>query len=263
MVSSHEFNQKATKLLDLVLENKSDTFKRQVYEIVYVYKVDPDDPMFLILVATGRLEVMMTNFPQHLERLLREIKSSHESQLAQVKNLLEQVGRLTASQIGQAGSAATSAIAEANAEVLSQSRGTAREVELLHSEITGLIVGMGEERVANENVLRSLLEQEGQSLAALERVTETIDDSYTALQKLQRDLMLASLVKWAAPMTALIVVFLVGIGTGWWPMWLKYTESNDVLGRNLVQWNIDRILKCQDDHNPKCTIWIVLPPEKR
>ena len=69
--------------------------------------------------------------------------------------------------------------------------------------------------------------------------------------------------EWFSPLVALLVAALVGAGGSWWVMNLKYNDSLNVLGRNLVKWNIDRILKCREDDNPKCSIWVVPPPEQR
>jgi len=69
--------------------------------------------------------------------------------------------------------------------------------------------------------------------------------------------------QWFSPLVALLVAALVGAGGSWWVMNLKYNDATNVLGRNLVNWNLDRIVKCQEGNNPKCTLWIVPPPELR
>lgn len=62
------------------------------------------------------------------------------------------------------------------------------------------------------------------------------------------------------------VLLCLGIAIGWGAssLWLnKFFEGNDLrYARNLVIWNVDRIMKCQADDNPKCTVWI-LPLEQR
>ncbi len=57
--------------LDIALEGQSDEFKRKVLEIVHLSGLPPDDPTFLTLVATGRLEVMLSDTPQALDRLFK------------------------------------------------------------------------------------------------------------------------------------------------------------------------------------------------
>ena len=67
---------------------------------------------------------------------------------------------------------------------------------------------------------------------------------------------------WFAPLMARAIVALVGFGSGIWVMSLKYDDFSNTFGRNLVEWNVDRLIKCRNDDNPKCTIKIV-PAEQR
>ncbi len=41
-----------------------------------------------------------------------------------------------------------------------------------------------------------------------------------------------------------------------------YPRSVKQKGRELMEWNLARLIKCQKALNPKCTFWIV-PPEQR
>jgi hypothetical protein len=56
-------------LLDLAIRGKDDVFKARVWEIVVQTGIDPDDPAFLMLVATGRLEVLLEDSPQEMETM--------------------------------------------------------------------------------------------------------------------------------------------------------------------------------------------------
>jgi hypothetical protein len=58
-------------LLEQVLQDKDDTFKARVLQLVVATGIDPSDPVFLLLTATGRLEVMLEDAPKSLERLLK------------------------------------------------------------------------------------------------------------------------------------------------------------------------------------------------
>ena len=68
---------------------------------------------------------------------------------------------------------------------------------------------------------------------------------------------------WFSPLAALAIVALVGFGSGIWVTWLSYNDSTNSLGRDLVEWNRERIIKCADDKNPKCTIWLVPPSQRK
>jgi hypothetical protein len=67
-------------LLDKLIEGKSEEFKRKVLELVARTGLEPDDPLFVVLLATGRLEVLMEETPHALEALFtswtREIRRS-------------------------------------------------------------------------------------------------------------------------------------------------------------------------------------------
>lgn len=157
----------------------------------------------------------------------------------------------------------TSAIAEANAEVLNQSRVTVREAVQLQK----LLMAWGERVESddqnNRKVLQLLLERMVQSIKGLEQANTQITEANKALVKLQRNTTWIKVTEWFSPLTALLVAALVGFGSGWWVMSLKYNDSTNTLGRRLVNWNINRILKCQEDKNSKCTLWILPPPERR
>lgn len=56
-------------LLDLAIRGKDDSFKARVWEIVVQTGIDPDDPAFLMLVATGRLEVLLEDSPKEMETM--------------------------------------------------------------------------------------------------------------------------------------------------------------------------------------------------
>jgi len=56
-------------LLDLAIRGKDDSFKARVWEIVVQTGTDPDDPAFLMLVATGRLEVLLEDSPKEMETM--------------------------------------------------------------------------------------------------------------------------------------------------------------------------------------------------
>jgi vacuolar-type H+-ATPase subunit D/Vma8 len=80
---------KDRQLLDLVLEGKPDAFKVKVYEIVRLSKMDANDPSFLLLVATGRLEVLLEQFPHDLSQMLQQEMETYQQGLQQTKKWFE------------------------------------------------------------------------------------------------------------------------------------------------------------------------------
>ena len=89
-----------------------------------------------------------------------------------------------------------------------------------------------------------------------------INEASKALVKLQRNTTWLKVTEWFSPLTALLVAALVGAGGSWWVMSIQYNNATNAVGRDLMEWNTERILKCREDDNPKCTIWVV-PPELR
>jgi hypothetical protein len=51
-------------LLDIALEGQSEEYRRKVLELAFKGKIEPTDPVFLILLATGRLEVLIQGSPK-------------------------------------------------------------------------------------------------------------------------------------------------------------------------------------------------------
>jgi len=51
-------------LLDIALEGQSEEYRRKVLELAFKGKIEPTDPIFLILLAMGRLEVLIQESPK-------------------------------------------------------------------------------------------------------------------------------------------------------------------------------------------------------
>jgi hypothetical protein len=62
---------------------------------------------------------------------------------------------------------------------------------------------------------------------------------------------------WSLP--ALLALGLIWSGGTWMIASQRYNHPNNIFGREMVDWNIDRINHCYDTNNPKCTVWIVPP----
>jgi hypothetical protein len=158
--------------------------------------------------------------------------------------------------------AATGAIAEANSETLAQARLAIQRVEELKDEVMTLRTSVEADRQTNINVLEVVLGRLGKSTKGLEKALAQINGANTAITRLQQNTTWIKFTEWFSPLAALVIVLSIGAGGSWWLMSLKYNDSQNVIGRDLVNWNANRIFKCREDNNPKCTIWVV-PPEQR
>lgn len=286
-----KLSSKALEVLDICLAAEPPEVKAKVYEILEIGELDASDPMFLVLALTGQMRVLLEAAPADLSKLLTNWKEQSAHSLQQIQQAITQVkatqqqqadtirqtiARVTTDcveDIKEVGMATTSAIASANNEVLSKSRETVLEIHSLKNQISSLKEVVEKERETHLIVLNGLVslaaqtqtelsEQSKEAKTELDTSIQYIKSCYTALKKIQSGTTWLKWAEWFSPLTALAIVGLVSFGSGGWVMSLKYNDSLSVLGGNLVNWNTDRLLKCREDDNPKCTIWIV-PPELR
>ena len=273
-------NGKASAVLDACLSNESPDVRAKVYEIIDVSGLEADDPMFLILALTGQMRVFLEAAPVELSFLLSEWKQKSassleeitaaisrvkETQLQQAETFaksIEQVSNRCVADIKEAGMAATSAIAEANSETLASAKQARTETEQLFEEVMRLHAGVETDRKKNEVVLKALLEQTGHNIRELKQAAREVARSGTTIRTLQQNTVWIKWAEWFTPLLALVLAGLIGLGVGWRMNYLKYNGTVEVLGREIMGWNLDRLIKCRQDKNPKCTFWIV-PAEER
>ena len=275
-----KLNGKAKEVLDACLSAESPEVRAKVYELVDVSGLEPNDPMFLILALTGQMRVLLEAAPADLSKLLNDWQSqsnrslqsiqqaitqvevTQQQQAERIRQTLEIVTNDCVEDIKEVGMAATGAIAEANSETLAQARLAIQRVEELKDEVMTLRTSVEADRQTNINVLEVVLGRLGKSTKGLETAISQINGANTAITRLQQNTTWIKFTEWFSPLAALVIVLLIGGGGSWWVMSLKYNDSLNVIGRDLVNWNADRIFKCREDNNPKCTIWVV-PPEQR
>ena len=118
--------------------------------------------------------------------------------------------------------------------------------------------------------MKLLMERIDNSTGGMNTATKQINGAVTDVKHLRNEIQrmqaITAWIKfgdWFWPLSMFFITLGVGFGGGVWLMSSKYNEDPiNSLGRNLVNWNIDRILKCQKDKNPKCTLWRVPPSER-
>ena len=276
-MSKFNGNRKISDALDACLSSESPEIKAKVHEIINVSGLDADDPMFLILALTGQMRVFLEAAPSELSKLLADWKESNARSLEEIYNAItliqetqqqqaetiaqkiEKVSNKCVSDIKKAGSAATSAIADANSETLTQGMIARNETRGLRKEILRLRAGVEADRKKNETVLKTLLEGTGQNVRELKQAVREVHHSGAVIKKLQQDTVWIKLADWISPLWALLIAGLIGFGVSWRLQSIKYNSTINVLGREIMGWNLDRLIKCRNDKNPKCTFWIVPP----
>ncbi len=276
-------NGQAREVLDFCLSSESPQMRAKVYEIINLSGLEPSDPMFLILALTGQMRVFLEAAPAELGELLSEwkqesasslseissaiskLKETQQEQAEAIKGELDSVSQKCVSDIKEAGMATTSAIAEANQETLNQVQQTKKQNEKLFEEIKILHAEFQADRQKNLKNMNALIEWVGNTTQRQETVNEQIEHSISEIGQIQQNkvwLKIAN-VFWSFP--ALVVFGLICIGSTWWLASKRYNHPNNVFGRDIVDWNVERINHCRETQNPKCTFWIVPPgsPERK
>ena len=255
--------------LDGIITRMTAEHKEKIMRTAKRLNLPDDDVLFLYIGAveyTVQLcEDILGGISSERQRLEQSTQHTQTVSIGQAENLinsLTQVGLTVVADMQKAGMANTSAIASANVEVLNQSRATVREAAQLQRLLTAWGERVESDDKNNQKVFQLLLERMVKSIKGLEKANTQIDEANKALVKLQQNTTWLKVTEWFSPLTALLVAAFVGFGSGWWVMSLQYNNATNAVGRDLMEWNTERIPKCREDDNPKCTIWVV-PPEQR
>lgn len=268
---------KAREVLDFCMANESPELKAKVFEIISLSGLEPNDPMFMTLLLTGQIRVFLEATQEELSQLLNEwkkqstnslseiysaisqIKQTQLEQASAIKENLETVSQKCVSDIKEAGMSTVGAIAEANSETLEQVQNNKKQVEDLSAKLEELDAKLDErerKRIENANSVTKWANSTTQKQA---KVNEQVAVLTSEIAKIQRNKVWLKIadVFWSIP--ALITFGLVLIGGTWWFTSRGYYKPTTVFARDILDWNLDRIVHCQKTDNPKCTVWIVHP----
>ena len=274
----NSLNGKTKDVLDVCLSSESPEIRAKVYEIINVSGLEADDPMFLILALTGQMRVFLEAAPTELSKLLNEWKQRSadsleeitaaisrvkETQLQQAQTIaenIEAVSNQCVENIKEAGMAATSAIASANSETLASAKIVRDETEELKEEIVAMSADVEASRRKNEMATKALLNKTEQTVNKLDKVADRIFYLKAVMKNLEQDTIWVKITDWASPLSILLIAISIGGILGWRLADSQYNVPNSVFAQQIIDWNLDRFLKCERDGNPKCTIYIVPPP---
>lgn len=253
-----KLNSKAKEVLDICLAAESPLVKAKVYEILEISELDASDPMFLVLALTGQMRVLLEAAPLELSQLLTnwketsassiqqihvavtQVKATQQEQADTIKQTLESVTTDCVEDIKEVGMATTSAIAEANNEVLTKSLETVKEVQTLKNQISSLKEVVEKDRETYLIVLNALVSQAAQTqteLSEQSKKTKTeldtsiqyIKSCYTALKKIQLGTTWLKWAEWFSPLTALLVAAFVGAAVYGWGLHQYWGEAEKYL----------------------------------
>jgi hypothetical protein len=87
-IEDYEIDSRHETLLRFLLKNRDEEFRSQVWEIVCKYGLDADDPLFLLLIATGNLEVLLKEGPKELGELYQDWSTNLATRLQEYEQVV-------------------------------------------------------------------------------------------------------------------------------------------------------------------------------
>lgn len=197
----------------------------------------PDDDVLFLYIGAVEYTVQLcedvlggiSTERQSIEQSSQLIQHHHQKLSQNLSDSLIRAGRDIVSDIQSSGSAATSAIASANSEVLSQSRATVTEATELLDQLMAFRATVETDRETNENVLKALLRKIGEITNKLETTQKEINDSRTALALLQQNTKWIKLAEWFSPLAALGLAAIAGAAVWGWGLHMYWGEAEKYL----------------------------------
>lgn len=269
---------RAREMIDFHLASESPEFKAKVFEILNFSGLEPNDPMFLALLLTGQIRVFLEAALEELPQLLSqwkqemaksfsklmsamaEISSNHQEQAEAIKENMTLVSQKCVVDIKEAGMATTSAIADANNETLEQLQQTKKQVEDLSVKLAELDAKLDrrEQRRIEDN--NGVVKWANSTMKKQETVNRQVGILLSEVAKIKRNKVWLRIADGFYSFPVLVACMLIAIGGTWWfTSRGYYYHPNTAFGRELVDWNVERINNCRETNNPKCTLWIVPP----
>jgi len=81
-------------LLEMELEGKDPAYRSKVIELVQLLRINPEDPVFLLLIATGRMDSEIRQFPESLARYRNNLSALFDGWSQQIMTNLDQYERV-------------------------------------------------------------------------------------------------------------------------------------------------------------------------
>lgn len=230
----------------------------------------PDDDVLFLYIGAVEYTVQLcedvlggiSTERQSIEQSSQSIEHHHQKLSQNLSENLIRAGRDIVSEITSSGSAATSAIASANTEVLNHSRATVTEATELKEELMAFRATIETDRETNENVLKALLRKIGEITKKLETTQKQINDSHTAIAKLQQNTKWIKLTEWFSPLTALGLAAVAGALVWGWGLHMYWGEAEKYL--TVVRQNQTAFNRCfTPDGYMKPGITCTVVPKKK
>lgn len=294
-----EMSAKDRQYLDLTLEGKSDEFKVKVYEIVRLFKLDASDPAFLMMISTGRLEVLLNQFPNQFETLFRRELNALKEQFKAMQDWLSEEKQDLKGCMEGLETTGDRLVGELADQTTDLKTFAAAQRSQLVQDVDQVLKLAKEEKAALKQELA-----EGRKTAQIEHLTAVKAEAEKLIEMAGNKLQNKHLGR-LIPIVAIAAISLLGVGgaCGWmlhrqamgeldpagkrqlsFKQWesLQWAVSADgQLAKNLLDWNGSTISECQNGQGPSgeklnmvtsdeerpikfgnCNLWVV-PPGKR
>ena len=242
-----KLSSKAKEVLDICLAAESPEIKARVYEILEMSELDSSDPMFLVLALTGQMRVLLEAAPAELSQLLNncqqtlahsleqiqiaitQVRETQSQQADTIKQTLETVTNNCVEDIKQVGMAATSAIAQANSETITQAQQTMTAATELTSTTQALRDEVEADRLAHEQDSLELLQQIKEAKDGLKLAIDRTYWMYNDMDKLQNKIRLSTALGSIAPLTALGLAAIAGAIVYGWGLRMYWGDAGNYL----------------------------------
>ena len=236
-----EQRRRAKATIDRALENRDSDFRALVYELTVKNEWDIDDPMFLMLLASGEMQILLQQYPAQFEAVMNRVFAQAQ---AQFRTMLAEV--LSAVDANQEGALAVE-------QRLSEVR------QLLETERMAILI----EHKALANQARETTAQQVQVLEAKATALTAQGFAVSRKQATEQVKVIAKQLRqvhywetmfWACSV-ALMLVALSGLG-GWQMRGLA--DQNSIWG-DIQRWNRDGLKACLAVKKTTCNFHIQVP----
>lgn len=210
--------------LDGIITRMTAEHKEKIMRTAKRLNLPDDDVLFLYIGAVEYtvqlcedILVGISNERQLIEQSSQEAQTANTEQAKALIQELTRVGEAVVAQMQQSGMAATSAIAEANGEVLNQSKATVREAQVLNTQIKEAAKHFAQVATTNQWSWQTVLEQNHEVTVKLQQLLVETNKATVEQMKLTNKLLhidikviYANLFGSLSPLIALLIAMLVG-----------------------------------------------------
>ena len=210
--------------LDGIITRMTAEHKESIMRTAKRLNLPDDDVLFLYIGAVEYtvqlcedILVGISNERQLIEQSSQETQTANTEQAKALIQELTRVGEAVVAQMQQSGMAATSAIAEANGEVLNQSKATVREAQVLNTQIKEAGKHFAQIATTNQRAWQTMLEQNHELTVKLQHLLVETNKATVEQMKLTNKLLhvdikviYANLFGSLSPLIALLIAMLVG-----------------------------------------------------